>query len=157
MSGAVKELGSFVPPAKERGAFGTCVKDEGTHLPCQRWPRVAGGMADWRTPAKVLRGCRRAAWERMCDSTACSSQNLGTLGRVCQTLLWPTWVSTQLPPDKPRCDMTCTYDTVLINIKFPCYLLPSCIITGAIFKFPSYCINEEIFPRLLSPSQGHFS
>lgn len=46
MSGAVKELGSFVPPAKERGAFGTRVKDEGTHLPCQRWPRVAGGKAD---------------------------------------------------------------------------------------------------------------
>lgn len=44
---------------------------------------------------------------------------------------------------------------LLITIKFLCHLLHSCIITGMIFKLPSSCINDLIFPRLLSPSQGH--
>lgn len=45
----------------------------------------------------------------------------------------------------------------LINRKFLYYLLHSCIIARMIFKLPSSCINEQIFPRLSSPSQGHFS
>lgn len=156
MSGAVED---FVPLAKEKGTFGTRGKDEDSHLPRQRWPRAARGMADWRTPAKILPGCRREHEDR-CDSSACSSQNLGMLERICQTLSWPTWLSTQ--PDKPDKIILTSQDRrwhehmtlVLINIKFLCYLLHSCIITGMTF---SSCINEQIFPKLLSPSQGHFS
>lgn len=157
MAGAVEELGNSVPLAKQEGAFGTCGK----------------GWRFTSAPSEMAQGSQGREWlteglQQKRSEDAGESVRMDVTAPLAPAKTWECWTgSVRLfcdPADYLPSSLLTSQDGIwhahmtlgLINIQFLCYLLHSCIITRTIFKLPIFCINDQIFPRLLSPSQGHF-